>query len=211
MPPGLIPEAFLWLELIAKPNAGWPGASISYLNKSQSLSRSICPGAFRGGARQWAERNRFLRDGQILNELKLTPTNVNLTQAADASALGEVLAHTAKSASSSTVPVIFFDEFDAPKNGAPYGWLAWFLAPMQDGKFLHNGEVITYDAPCMSLPGARPQRCGSSPPEPSADADRRGKPDPWLESFFDDIEHNSVNEMISVGDRDRMGVNCGRG
>jgi hypothetical protein len=79
---------------------------------------------------------------QILNELKLTPTNVNLTQASDASALGEVLAHTARSASSSTVPVIFFDEFDAPKDSAPYGWLAWFLAPMQDGKFLHNGDVI---------------------------------------------------------------------
>ena len=25
---------------------------------------------------------------------------------------------------------------------APYGWLAWFLAPMQDGKFLHNGDII---------------------------------------------------------------------
>jgi SLOG cluster2/ATPase family associated with various cellular activities (AAA) len=94
---------------------------------------------------------------QILNELKLTSTNVNLTQASDASALGEVLAHAARSTSSSwwwrkikssvsvaggTVPVIFFDEFDAPRDGAPYGWLAWFLAPMQDGKFLHDGDVI---------------------------------------------------------------------
>jgi hypothetical protein len=95
---------------------------------------------------------------QILNELKLTPTNVNLTQASDASALSEVLAQAASSASppvrgggkikssvsvaGSTVPVIFFDEFDAPRDGAPYGWLAWFLAPMQDGEFLHNGKVI---------------------------------------------------------------------
>jgi hypothetical protein len=78
---------------------------------------------------------------QILNELKLTSTNVNLTQVSDASALGEVLAHAAKS--TATVPVIFFDEFDAPRDGAPYGWLAWFLAPMQDGKFLHKGDVIT--------------------------------------------------------------------
>jgi len=94
---------------------------------------------------------------QILNELMLTPTNVNLTQVSDASSLGEVLAHAARSASSgsrsrkikngnnvagSKVPVIFFDEFDAPRNGAPFGWLAWFLAPMQDGKFLHNGDII---------------------------------------------------------------------
>ncbi|WP_158965038.1 AAA family ATPase [Chachezhania sediminis] len=29
-------------------------------------------------------------------------------------------------------PVYFFDEFDAALNGAPLGWLRWFLAPMQD-------------------------------------------------------------------------------
>ncbi|MGE0038458.1 MAG: AAA family ATPase [Xanthobacteraceae bacterium] len=98
---------------------------------------------------------------QILNELQLTPTNVNLTQVSDASALSEVLARAATSASSTrvglwgrvcgrtamsargTVPVIFFDEFDAPRDGAPYGWLAWFLAPMQDGKFLHHGDIIS--------------------------------------------------------------------
>lgn len=95
---------------------------------------------------------------QILNELKLTPTNVNLTQASDASALSEVLARAAQQQrrdslmqswwpirsklSGSGVPVIFFDEFDAPRHGAAFGWLAWFLAPMQDGKFLHNGDVI---------------------------------------------------------------------
>jgi hypothetical protein len=46
------------------------------------------------------------------------------------------------------------------------------------------------------------------PPEPSADADRRGKPDPWLESFLDDIEeeHDAVDAAISVADRDRMGL-----
>ena len=108
---------------------------------------------------------------QILDELNLTPTNVNLTQASDATGLSEVLAHAAKATSNAdeaqgivsklgrlitggkghlnrsgkipgTVPVIFFDEFDAPREGAPYGWLAWFLAPMQDGKFLHNGDII---------------------------------------------------------------------
>jgi hypothetical protein len=108
---------------------------------------------------------------QILNELNLTLTTVNLTQVSDANDLGEVLARAANPAGSrsepsgivptlrrllgsnggssaastgaSKVPVIFFDEFDAPRDGAPYGWLAWFLAPMQDGKFLYNGDVIT--------------------------------------------------------------------
>ncbi|MBP0115998.1 hypothetical protein [Bradyrhizobium vignae] len=103
---------------------------------------------------------------QILNKLKLTakPITVNLTQASDASALSGVLAQAQAHADAAmpapsrwswfkgkksgsfarrAVPVIFFDEFDAPRDGAPYGWLAWFLAPMQDGQFLHNGNIIT--------------------------------------------------------------------
>src|SRR5262249_45277454 len=41
-----------------------------------------------------------------------------------------------------TVPIVFFDEFDTARESAPYGWLAWFLAPMHDGEFLHQGAVI---------------------------------------------------------------------
>ena len=39
-----------------------------------------------------------------------------------------------------SVPFIFFDEFDASLGGAPLGWLSWFLAPMQDGKFIADGK-----------------------------------------------------------------------
>jgi hypothetical protein len=35
----------------------------------------------------------------------------------------------------SQTPVFFFDEFDTTLNDAPFGWLRWFLGPMQDGKF----------------------------------------------------------------------------
>lgn len=38
------------------------------------------------------------------------------------------------------VPFIFFDEFDAEKDGQPLGWLKYFLAPMQDGLF-RDGET----------------------------------------------------------------------
>jgi hypothetical protein len=37
------------------------------------------------------------------------------------------------------VPLVFFDEFDAAYEGAPLGWLKFFLDPMQDGKF-KDGE-----------------------------------------------------------------------
>jgi hypothetical protein len=35
--------------------------------------------------------------------------------------------------------IIFFDEFDARLAGQPLGWLQWFLAPMEDGKFDEGG------------------------------------------------------------------------
>lgn len=34
------------------------------------------------------------------------------------------------------LPVVFWDEFDTPREGAELGWLSSFLAPMQDGVFL---------------------------------------------------------------------------
>ncbi len=38
------------------------------------------------------------------------------------------------------VPLVFFDEFDTPFDGE-LGWLKYFLAPMQDGKF-RDGEAL---------------------------------------------------------------------
>ncbi|MGC3971210.1 MAG: hypothetical protein QM775_28885 [Pirellulales bacterium] len=38
------------------------------------------------------------------------------------------------------IPIVFFDEFDSSFNGQPFGWLKYFLAPMQDGVFYHAGQ-----------------------------------------------------------------------
>jgi len=74
--------------------------------------------------------------------VKLPYTGINLTQVPDSAALGRVLARIAGEQDGETVPIVFFDEFDAPRATAAYGWLAWFLAPMQDGEFLHEGAVV---------------------------------------------------------------------
>jgi hypothetical protein len=37
------------------------------------------------------------------------------------------------------LPLVFWDEFDTPCSGQPLGWLRYFLAPMQDGEFTHEG------------------------------------------------------------------------
>ncbi|MEX1366020.1 MAG: AAA family ATPase [Nannocystaceae bacterium] len=39
------------------------------------------------------------------------------------------------------LPVVFFDEFDAPRGARDLGWLPWFLAPMQDGEWMLDGET----------------------------------------------------------------------
>lgn len=78
---------------------------------------------------------------QILDKLRLSLIKINLTQASDSSSVSRVLDHATKLAPY-TLPVIFFDEFDAPRDGAPFGWLSWFLAPMQDGEFMDNGTVV---------------------------------------------------------------------
>jgi hypothetical protein len=78
---------------------------------------------------------------QILERLELVAMNVNLTQASGPRDLSEVLTYAARTPRKES-PVIFFDEFDAPLQGAPFGWLSWFLAPMQDGQFLHNGSPV---------------------------------------------------------------------
>jgi hypothetical protein len=37
------------------------------------------------------------------------------------------------------VPLVFWDEFDAMCGDREYGWLRYFLAPLQDGEFLQDG------------------------------------------------------------------------
>lgn len=44
----------------------------------------------------------------------------------------------------STIPLIFFDEFDSTFEGKAFGWLKYFLAPMQDGEFVENGKTFKF-------------------------------------------------------------------
>ena len=42
---------------------------------------------------------------------------------------------------SGNIPLVIFDEFDSEFEGNTLGWLKYFLAPMQDGKF-KDGELM---------------------------------------------------------------------
>jgi hypothetical protein len=78
----------------------------------------------------------------VPEKLKLPLTVVNMTQVCSSGDLGRIFARIAGEQDEDTVPIVFIDEFDAPRESAPYGWLAWFLAPMHDGEFLHEGAII---------------------------------------------------------------------
>lgn len=75
-------------------------------------------------------------------DASVLPTTINLTQVASPAELSSALATALLGATSDVVPLLFFDEFDTARDGAPYGWLSWFLAPMHDGKFIYDGKII---------------------------------------------------------------------
>lgn len=75
-------------------------------------------------------------------KLKLPMSTLNLTQVSEPTELARALARLAGEQDEDTVPVVFFDEFDASRSGAPLGWLAWFLAPMNDGEILLEGTIF---------------------------------------------------------------------
>jgi len=58
----------------------------------------------------------------------------NLSQFSAPEQLYEALHQVRDLSLSGRMPLVFFDEFDSDFHGA-YGWLRYFLAPMQDGKF----------------------------------------------------------------------------
>lgn len=69
---------------------------------------------------------------------------INLTQIGSTDDLGAALARAGEVAGKD-IPFVFFDEFDASAGhgGAPWAWLSWFLAPMQDGVFRSAGLTFT--------------------------------------------------------------------
>jgi hypothetical protein len=59
----------------------------------------------------------------------------NLSQFESAEELIDALHQVRDLGLSGKIPLVFWDEFDTPHRNVPLGWLRYFLAPMQDGKF----------------------------------------------------------------------------
>jgi len=65
----------------------------------------------------------------------------NLSQFAAAGDLPAALQRVRDCAVEGTLPLVFWDEFDTGLAGRELGWLAQFLAPMQDGAFIEGGII----------------------------------------------------------------------
>lgn len=68
-------------------------------------------------------------------EGRIEPLTFNVSQWDGAEYLVNALHRVRDSAISEKVPLVFFDEFDSQFQGQRFGWLKYFLAPMQDGVF----------------------------------------------------------------------------
>lgn len=62
----------------------------------------------------------------------------NLSQFDDIEALWDAMHQVRDVGLGGKIPLVFWDEFDTPLAGRPLGWLRYFLAPMQDGRFQHG-------------------------------------------------------------------------
>jgi hypothetical protein len=63
----------------------------------------------------------------------------NVAQFTSPADLAVALQRVRDAAVEQSLPLVFWDEFDTPIEGRELGWLARFLAPMQDGVFMEGG------------------------------------------------------------------------
>jgi len=75
-----------------------------------------------------------LRPGEI------EPKEFNMSQLGSTNELVSALHQVRDIGLGGKIPLVFWDEFDSDYQGTIYGWLRYFLAPMQDGKF-QEGDI----------------------------------------------------------------------
>jgi hypothetical protein len=67
----------------------------------------------------------------------------NMTQLRSPSELAESLHQIRDQGLKNMIPLVFLDEFDCTFEGRAFGWLKYFLAPMEDGEFWQDGHSYT--------------------------------------------------------------------
>jgi hypothetical protein len=111
---------------------------IDYLDHREKIKpRSIAVFGSPGDGKSFAVK-------QIMESLKATarkPLEFNISQFQSVGDLVSALHRVRDRALEGDVPLVFWDEFDSPFQAQDLGWLRYFLAPMQDGKF-QEGQIV---------------------------------------------------------------------
>ncbi len=76
-----------------------------------------------------------------LSDTPYEPLTFNLSQMRDPSDLAHALQRVRDAGLKGKLPFVLWDEFDVKQGADDYGWLRYFLAPMQDGRF-QEGDVV---------------------------------------------------------------------
>ena len=76
-----------------------------------------------------------------LDASRIEELTFNLSQMRDPSELADALHQVRDAGLRRKLPFVLWDEFDADFGGASFGWLRYFLAPMQDGAF-QQGQIL---------------------------------------------------------------------
>ncbi len=92
---------------------------------------------------------------QTLGGESLVPLpDVNVAQFSSVNDLRRVFQTVRDVSTSGKVPLVFFDEFDASWERKAFGWLRFFLAPMQDGEFGSGVRRIQFGRAIFVFVGA---------------------------------------------------------
>jgi hypothetical protein len=78
----------------------------------------------------------------------IEPIKFNLSQFQSISDLFSAFHIIQSTSLTGKTPLVFFDEFDSDLDSVPYGWLKYFLSPMNDGSF-KQGEIIHPIGKCI--------------------------------------------------------------